>query len=1091
VTGSTLPFRQFVLKVHSRCDLACDHCYIYEHADSSWRGRPKVIASGTIAKAGERIAEHARRHGLSGVRVVLHGGEPLLAGASRLGEMARQLRRAISPVCALDLRVHTNGVRLDGELCEVFLAEGVKVGISLDGDRTGNDRHRRYKDGRSSYDQVIAAVGLLRTDRYRELYAGLLCTIDVRNDPVETYGALAALEPPAVDFLLPHATWDSPPPGAGAGTPYADWLAAAFDAWLTDGRRVPVRIFESIIRTSRGAASLTEALGLEASDLAVIETDGTIEQADSIKVAYDGAPATGLDIFSHELSAAAAHPGIRARQLGIDGLSATCRQCPVVMSCGGGLYAHRYRAGHGFDNPSVYCADLEKIITHVQARLRPATSAAAQRRPPAHELPAAHFDALAGGYGDAESVAQLINAQRSLRRVLLRLLRDRARAGADDGFLAAWTLLVRLEKEHPAALDLVLAHPYVRAWAEHCLRGPGDIAALPADAGHLAAIVAAAAISAGATAEIEVPVSAGHLHLPTLGRLRVGDARTAEITTGGAVFQVRTASGKWDVRLTDSAPRLPPSHPGDWQPVRELRAGGRTVRLEDTDPYRDCHQWPAAPRLVAGDASRWQERFQVAWRLIESAYPAYAAGLAAGLSTIMPLSGGVPGRDISAAARQAFGAVGVALPADGDTMALLLIHEFQHVKLGAVLDEFELCDASDRRLFYAPWRDDPRPVEALLQGTYAHIGVTDYWRVRRHHTGGAVALAAAERFARWRMLTAEAIETLAGAGVLTALGTRFVDGMRATVEPWLAEPVPAAAAAAARRWADDRREVWHRHRGVLPPMGDGSDAARRAGEPPVTRARLARDLRRLGVNGGQTLLVHASLRSVGWVKGGAGTVVGILRDAVGGDGNLVVPAATEANSRTSRAHRARTAGMTSEQVRKYLSEMPAFDPDTTPSGAGAIAEAVRRSTGAVRSAHPQSSFAALGPAADLLMDDHQLESHLGEYSPLAKLYKHENTHVLLLGVGYKACTALHLAEYRYTPNPRRQTYSCVVSDGGKPRWVAYRDVVLDDHQFGAIGDYLDAELRPRRDYVGHAESRLFPLREAVNYATKWMRLHRS
>src|ERR1700735_5530424 len=88
---------QFVLKVHSRCDLACDHCYVYEHADQSWRGRPKVIARDTVAKTAERIAEHARQHDLSRVRVVLHGGEPLLAGPSRLGEHARVMRAAVEP----------------------------------------------------------------------------------------------------------------------------------------------------------------------------------------------------------------------------------------------------------------------------------------------------------------------------------------------------------------------------------------------------------------------------------------------------------------------------------------------------------------------------------------------------------------------------------------------------------------------------------------------------------------------------------------------------------------------------------------------------------------------------------------------------------------------------------------------------------------------------------------------------------------------------------------------------------------------------------------------------------------------------------
>src|SRR5271165_6153567 len=117
---------QYVLKVHSRCDLACDHCYVYEHADQSWRGKQMVIAAETVAQAGVRIAEHVRQHALPGVRIVLHGGEPLLAGASRLAEIAQALRAAIEPVGPLDLRVHTNGVRLDEGLCEIFLAERVK-----------------------------------------------------------------------------------------------------------------------------------------------------------------------------------------------------------------------------------------------------------------------------------------------------------------------------------------------------------------------------------------------------------------------------------------------------------------------------------------------------------------------------------------------------------------------------------------------------------------------------------------------------------------------------------------------------------------------------------------------------------------------------------------------------------------------------------------------------------------------------------------------------------------------------------------------------------------------------------------------------
>jgi uncharacterized protein len=769
-----------------------------------------VIAPETVSKAGERIAEHAREHGLPGVRVVLHGGEPLLAGVSRITRIARALRAAIEPVCGLDLRIHTNGVRLDEEFCELFRAERIKVGISLDGDQAANDLHRRFANGRSSYPQVIQAIGLLRRERYRACYAGLLCTIDVRSDPALVYQALSSLDPPAVDFLLPHATWDTPPPGAAVGrAPYANWLAAVFDAWTADGRRFRVRTFDSIIATTLGGASQTEALGLEASDLLVIEADGSLEQADSLKVAFDGAPATGLDVFTHPLNEAAAHPAIQARQQGLNGLSSTCRQCPVVASCGGGLYAHRYRTGNGFDNPSVYCGDLEKIITHVRAGLRPATAVTPGHHP-VHQLPGEQFDAVSAGLGDAAAVGQLVRGQRSRRRMLLQLLRERASGRADGAFLAGWDLLAGVERQHSEAFGQVLMHPYVRTWAERCLgvavagaRASGS-GGLPEDAAHLAAIAAAGAIRAEVLAEIEIPVTNGYACLPTLGRLHVGAGSAATIAVSAGGFDARTVAGRWHVRLSDPEPDA------DWQPVRQLRSGQFTVQLEDTDPYRDCHQWQAADRLSGQEASRWQQHFAVAWPLIARSFPGYLPSLTTGFSTLMPLANDVPGREISAASRQAFGAVGAALPVDGDALALLILHEFQHVKLGAMFDLFDLCDPADRRLFYAPWREDPRPIGALLQGAYAHLAVTDYWRVRRHELPGAKAIAAAEQFARWRVFTAEAIETMANSGALSPLGARLVGGMRAAVGPWLDEPVPETAAAAARTSVTEHQARWQR-----------------------------------------------------------------------------------------------------------------------------------------------------------------------------------------------------------------------------------------------------------------------------------------
>jgi aminoglycoside 3-N-acetyltransferase len=256
--------------------------------------------------------------------------------------------------------------------------------------------------------------------------------------------------------------------------------------------------------------------------------------------------------------------------------------------------------------------------------------------------------------------------------------------------------------------------------------------------------------------------------------------------------------------------------------------------------------------------------------------------------------------------------------------------------------------------------------------------------------------------------------------------------------------------------------------------------------PLVTCSQMVRDLRLLGVKEGETLLVHASMRSIGSVAGGARTVVAALREAVGPEGNVVTPTATEENSSTSRAHRARILGMTPEEARTYRELMPAFDRDRTASGLGAVSEALRTARGAVRSDHPQSSFAAIGRDAEFLMADHRLESHLGEDSPLGKLEK-MRARVLLIGVGYRVCTAFHLAEYRYRPSPPLQTYACVVTGAdGRRRWVSYQDVVLDDREFEVMGQSMEWESGLLTGNVGNAFCRLAALPFVVSFAADWL-----
>lgn len=363
-----VPFREFVVKIHSRCDLACDYCYMYEMADQSWRDRPRRMSMKIADRTAMRIGEHARSHRISSVTLIMHGGEPLLAGPELISELVHATRAAAGPGVQVNAKVQTNGVGLDDSYLRLFRELGVQVGVSLDGTAESHDQHRRFASGRGSHAAVAVGLDRLMQPYFRHLFSGLLCTIDLRNEPITTYKALTEFDPPKIDFLLPHGTWEAPPPGRVPGvpdTPYADWLITLFDHWYPDAG-TPIRLFEEIMHLLLGGDSSMEMLGLSPARTVVIETDGAIELADNLKVAYQGAAATNLHVTSNQLDEALILPGVVARQLGMRSLSPQCRACRIHRICGGGLYAHRYRQGTGFYNPSVYCPDLIRLIGHIR-----------------------------------------------------------------------------------------------------------------------------------------------------------------------------------------------------------------------------------------------------------------------------------------------------------------------------------------------------------------------------------------------------------------------------------------------------------------------------------------------------------------------------------------------------------------------------------------------------------------------------------------------------------------------------------------------------------------------------------------------------
>ncbi len=256
----------------------------------------------------------------------------------------------------------------------------------------------------------------------------------------------------------------------------------------------------------------------------------------------------------------------------------------------------------------------------------------------------------------------------------------------------------------------------------------------------------------------------------------------------------------------------------------------------------------------------------------------------------------------------------------------------------------------------------------------------------------------------------------------------------------------------------------------------------------LAAGKLEQDLRELGVRRGETLLVQSSLRSVGPVDGGAETVLKALLSVLGEEGTLVVYTASPENSDTSRLALALTDGLPPAELRAHRATMPPFDPARTRTSPilGHFSELVRAQPGAVRSPHPQTSFTALGPQAAALMSEHELTCHLGERSPVRKLYD-SGARALLVGVPVWCCTPFHLAEYRQ-PGQADQRYGCVVTDErGLRQWVHFDAPKLADEHFVAMGDALAEDIGSLlTGRLGEAECFLLPIAEGVDAATAWL-----
>ncbi len=317
------------------------------------------------------LADLAESQG-RGFAIVLHGGEPLLLGHSKLELLLERLRDDLKHECRLSIQ--TNGILLSQSILDLCVRTKTNIAVSLDGPEHIHNLHRIDHGGQGTFERTIAGIRLLKSHAESgTLFSGILTVIDPHTDPAEIYAFFKDLGVPSMDFLFRDGNHSRLPFAKASfdSLEYGRWLNRLWDLYMADPNPVRINILDDHTRLILGGHSAKEGKRTKVYGVVIIDTDGTIAKNDALKSAFDGADRfeSNWSVHRDRLVDVVRTDEFRRYSLLQHPTSETCRRCPYLSICGGGMPLYRWRADSGFDNPSVYCRDHQLVIDHIRGRL--------------------------------------------------------------------------------------------------------------------------------------------------------------------------------------------------------------------------------------------------------------------------------------------------------------------------------------------------------------------------------------------------------------------------------------------------------------------------------------------------------------------------------------------------------------------------------------------------------------------------------------------------------------------------------------------------------------------------------------------------
>ncbi|WP_420574198.1 radical SAM protein [Kordia sp.] len=360
----------FVLKTASRCNLNCSYCYMYNMGDQTYLKQPKFMSLETVQNFADRLKSYCENAEITHVQIVFHGGEPLLAKPEYF-EKCIAIFKNTAPTLAYVFTMQTNGVTLDEKWYTLLQKLNIAVGISIDGPEKYHDEYRVFHNGKGSYTQVAKAIELGKKYNLR----GLLLVVNINIPIEELYAEMKKLAVSSLNILLPDGHYDQAPLGLDVSklhdknyTPYADWFIGLYKLWKEDRNNRPsIYFFETLVKMIMGQEGIgNQLMGRRTNGVAVVESDGSVEVVDSLRACFEGITRNDINVHNNNLEDLFEDDTFQLYYRAHDEVTEQCLNCPVFDICGGGFLGHRYSEANGFDNPTMYCKDMVRLISFIQ-----------------------------------------------------------------------------------------------------------------------------------------------------------------------------------------------------------------------------------------------------------------------------------------------------------------------------------------------------------------------------------------------------------------------------------------------------------------------------------------------------------------------------------------------------------------------------------------------------------------------------------------------------------------------------------------------------------------------------------------------------